>query len=146
MAGNRISSQSGPAGRPNSSKWSSLLACANPIIGTVFLIAERPLSSISCTRVSILVPVAASAFATDSVEGQRARPSQVMRFDLLNVVGSSPDFLARPDGESPARAARRSRAVQIWACVSVDIEAGTEYQKGILSDYGNYSLSASSNF
>jgi hypothetical protein len=52
-----------------------------------------------------------------------------MRFDLLNVVGSSPDFLARPDGESPARAARRSRAVQIWACVNMDIEARTECQE-----------------
>ena len=49
------------------------------------------------------------AFATDSVDGQRGRPSGVMRFDLLNVVGSRPDFLASPDGDSPARAARRSR-------------------------------------
>ena len=40
--------------------------------------------------------MAASALATDSVEGQRARPSGVMRFDLLNVVGSSPERLARP--------------------------------------------------
>ena len=63
----------------------------------------------------MVVPVAASALATDSVEGQRGRPSGVMRFDLLKVVGSRPDFLARPDGESPARAARRSSAVQIWA-------------------------------
>ena len=51
----------------------------------------------------MVVPVAANAFATDSVEGQRVRPSGVMRFDLLKVVGSSPAFLARPDGESPAR-------------------------------------------
>src|SRR5712672_2662076 len=86
--------------------------------GTVFLIAERPVSSINCTNVSMVVPVAPNAFATDSVDGQRARPSRVMRFDLLNVVGSSPDFLAKPDGESLARAARRSRAVQIWLCVS----------------------------
>ena len=48
-----------------------------------------------------MVPVAASDFATDSVEGQRARPSGVMRFDLLKVVGSSPAFLARPDAREP---------------------------------------------
>ena len=63
----------------------------------------------------MVVPVAASALATDSVEGQRVRPLAVTRLDLLKVVGSSPDFLARPDGDSPPSAARRSRAVQIWA-------------------------------
>ena len=57
-------------------------------------------SPISDTKVSTLTPVAASALATDSVEGQRARPSGVMRFDLLKVVGSRPDRLARPDGDS----------------------------------------------
>ncbi len=57
--------------------------------------------------------------ATDSVEGQRGRPSGVMRLDLLKVVGSRPAFLARPDAERPARAARRSRAPQICAWVSI---------------------------
>jgi hypothetical protein len=90
-------------------------ACAEPISGSVFLTADRPASSISCTNASMEVPVAASAFATDWVEGQRVRPSAAMRFDLLNVVGSSPDFLASPDGESPAMPARRSSAVQICA-------------------------------
>src|SRR6266851_1879424 len=52
---------------------------------------------------------------------QRGRPSGVMRLDLLKVVGSSPAFLARPEGESPARAARRSSAVQIWAWVSMGV-------------------------
>src|SRR5262245_37338241 len=66
----------------------------------------------------MLTPVAASALATDSVDGQRDRPSGVTRFDLLKVVGSSPDFFASPDGDRSARAARRSRAVQIWLCVS----------------------------
>src|SRR4051795_210790 len=75
----------------------------------------------SCTNASMLVPVAASDFATDSVDGQRARPSGVMRFDLLKVVGSSPAFLARPDAERPARAASRSRAFQIWAWVSIEV-------------------------
>src|SRR5262249_49575313 len=79
----------------------------------------RAVSSISWTKVSRLVPVAASDFATDSVEGQRARPSGVMRFDLLKVVGSSPAFLARPEGERPARCASRSRAVQTWRWVSM---------------------------
>ena len=64
----------------------TLPACAKPISGRVFLTAERRLSSISCTKVSRVVPVAAKAFATDSVEGQRVRPSGVMRFDLLKVV------------------------------------------------------------
>jgi len=36
-----------------------------------------------------------------------------MRFDLLKVVGSSPARLASADGDSPARAARRSIAFQI---------------------------------
>ena len=38
--------------------------------------------------------MAASDLATDSVEGQRSRPSAVMRLDLLKVVGSSPARLA----------------------------------------------------
>ena len=50
------------------------------------------------------MPVAASDLATDSVEGQRARPSGVTRFDLLKVVGSRPAFLARPEADRPARA------------------------------------------
>src|SRR3954465_15420254 len=62
--------------------------------------------------------VAASALATDSVEGHLSRPSGVMRLDLLNVVGSRPERLASPEGDSPARWASRSRAVQIWSWVS----------------------------
>ncbi len=68
---------------------------------------------ISDTKVSTVMPVASSDFATDSVEGQRGRPSGVMRFDLLKVVGSSPAFLASPEADSPARAASRSTAFQI---------------------------------
>jgi len=56
----------------------------------------------------------------DSVEGQRARPSAVARFDLLNVVGSRPARRASPEGVNPARAARRSMADQTCACVSID--------------------------
>jgi hypothetical protein len=68
---------------------------------------------------STLVPVAASAFATDSVDGQRGRPSGVTRLDLLNVVGSRPAFLASPDGVRPERLARLSIALQIWLWVSM---------------------------
>src|SRR5258708_14115811 len=70
-------------------------------------------------NVSIELPLAASAFASDSVEGQRSRPSAVMRLDLLKVVGSRPERLASPAGDSPARSASRSHAVQIWAWVSL---------------------------
>src|SRR6266550_4808935 len=63
--------------------------------------------------------VAVSALATDSVEGQRSRPSAVMRLDLLKVVGSRPARLASPEGDSPERSASRSSAVQIWPWVSM---------------------------
>jgi hypothetical protein len=63
--------------------------------------------------------VAASALDTDSVDGHRSRPSGVTRLDLLNVVGSRPERLANPEGDSPARSASRSSAVQIWSWVSV---------------------------
>jgi hypothetical protein len=63
--------------------------------------------------------VAASALATDSVEGQRSRPSGVMRLDLLKVVGSRPARLASPEGDRPERSASRSSAVQIWPWVSM---------------------------
>ncbi len=82
-------------------------------------VAPAPAGSISVTKASNGVPVAASALAIDSVEGQRARPCGVMRFDLLKVVGSSPARRASPDADSPARAARRSMADQTCACVSI---------------------------
>src|SRR5450432_3093566 len=63
--------------------------------------------------------VAASALDTDSVDGHRSRPSGVTRLDLLNVVGSRPERLASPEGDSPARSASRSSAVQIWSWVSM---------------------------
>src|SRR5499427_10617105 len=81
--------------------------------------AGRAWSEIRATNWSSVAPVAASDFATDSVEGQRARPSGVMRFDLLNVVGSRPARLASPDAESFDRAASRSMAIQICPCVNM---------------------------
>src|SRR5437868_9520203 len=88
--------------------------------GTETLGGARKLSSISWTKVSILVLVAVSDLATDSVDGQRVRPSGVIRLDLLKVVGSRPARLASPEGDNPARAASRSMAVQICACVSIE--------------------------
>src|SRR5262245_40275559 len=117
-AGNGISSQPFPVGWPFASKWLPYPASANPITGTPWL-GFCALSVISSTNDSIFVPVAASAFEIDSVDGQRARPSAVMRLDRLNVVGSSPALLASPEAERPQRAARRSRAVQICAWVSM---------------------------
>ncbi len=78
----------------------------------------RALSPINCTKLSMELLVAASALATNSVEGQRSRPSGVMRLDLLKVVGSRPARLASPEADSPARSASRSSAVQIWSWVS----------------------------
>src|SRR4029079_323612 len=123
-AGKAISSQPLPTGKPPSSKKPPAPACANPINGT-FCMAALPPSVISVTKVSNLVPVACNDLATDSVDGHRCRPSAVTRLDLLNVVGSRPAFLASPDGDSLARAASRSIAVQIWLWVSMAISAGT---------------------
>src|ERR1700733_3045198 len=73
-------------------------------------VAGPPPELINSTKISTGVPVAVSALAMDSVEGQRARPEAVMRFDLLKVVGSSPARRAKPEADNPARAARRSTA------------------------------------
>src|SRR5215207_3234687 len=118
MPGNAISSQPSPTGKPPSSKKPPAPASASPITGTTCVTAGlEPL--ISLTKSSTVVRVAASDLATDSVEGQRGRPSGVMRLDLLNVVGSRPARLARPEADKPAWAASRSIAVQIWLCVSM---------------------------
>src|SRR6202051_4344111 len=90
----------------------------------------RPLSPISCTKTATLVFVAVRALATDSVEGQRSRPSGVMRLDLLNEVGSRPAALARPEADRPARAASRSRAVHSCACVSIGSLASRDADLG----------------
>ena len=70
-------------------------------------------------------------FASDSVEGQRWRWSEVTRFDLLKVVGSSPARLARPDGEVPARLASASIAPQICAWVSMEVAGGEDIAKPV---------------
>src|SRR5215467_11531248 len=136
MAGNAASSQPLPMGRPASSKWPPVAACAKSISGTPCEIGWAS-CSISWTNVSMLVPVAASDFASDSVEGQRERPCGVVRLDRLKVVGSSPAFLARPDGESPARAARRSIAVQTCECVNIPAVLRMPVP-GCCLDYGPY--------
>src|SRR6185436_9363674 len=91
----------------------------SPISGTAWVEAP-PRSVISDTNVSTVVLVACSDLATDSVEGQRGRPSGVIRFDLLNVVGSSPAALARPEADFPDRAASRSMAFQMSEWVSIE--------------------------
>ena len=50
---------------------------------------------------SRLAPVARSTLATDSVEGQRSRPSGLVRFERLKLVASSPDLRARPEADMP---------------------------------------------
>ena len=73
----------------------------------------------------MLVLVAASDFAIDSVDGQRARPSGVMRFDLLNVVGSRPARLGKAGGGQagargkPVDAPTRSAHASAWWIVTV---------------------------
>ena len=47
-----------------------------------------------------VAPVASMILASDSVDGQRGRPSAERRLDLLKAVESSPALRARPDGES----------------------------------------------
>jgi hypothetical protein len=42
-------------------------------------------------------PVASMILASDSVDGQRGRPSADRRLDLLKAVESSPARRARPD-------------------------------------------------
>src|SRR5580704_3916539 len=71
------------------------------------------------TKASSDVAVAASALLIDSVDGQRARPAAVMRFDLLKVVGSRPDALARPEADNLLSFANSSIADQTCACVSI---------------------------
>src|ERR1700694_5332697 len=105
MAGNAACSQPLPTGIPASSK-APLFSAGFPVgekpMSGKACVMVRPLSPISCTQTSTLVLVATSALATDSVEGQRSRPSGVMRLDLLNEVGSRPAALARPEAERPA--------------------------------------------
>src|SRR5580704_2587741 len=142
MSGNANWSQALPTGIPESSKAPLLSAGfairVKPMSGRAWA-TMWPLSPISCTKISTLVLVAVRALATDSVDGQRSRPSGVMRLDLLNEVGSSPAALARPEGDRPARAASRSRAVHSCACVSIDVLAAGG--AGGLYSARNYSLS-----
>src|SRR5712664_300354 len=84
--------------------------------------------------------VAASALATDSVEGHRSWPSEVMRLDLLKVVGSRPARLASPEGDSPERSASRSSAVQIWPWVSMRGVFGCLAMGRLCQNLRNYSL------
>src|SRR5258708_39034484 len=103
MEGGATSSQPLPVGKPPSSKWPPLAACAKPSSGTDCTV--RAVSPISCTKGSMELLVAASALDTDSVEGHRSRPSGVTRFDLLKEVGSRPQSLGRRDADGPSSTA-----------------------------------------
>ena len=77
--------------------------------GTDVLAGARPLSSISCTKMSMLVLVAASDFATDSVEGQRGRPSGLYASGLAKKAGLDPTTFNKskritPEGRDRLRA------------------------------------------
>src|SRR5690606_39449567 len=71
--------------------------------------ARRP----SPRKVAMSVCIACRILAMLSVEGQRGRPSDATRLDLLNVVGSSPALRARPEAVRWLRSARRSIAAQM---------------------------------
>ena len=62
--------------------------------------AEPLRPSTSTVNSSNEAPVASMILARDSVEGQRGRPSEERRFDLLKAVESRPARLARPEAES----------------------------------------------
>src|SRR5204863_389210 len=76
--------------------------------------------------------------ASDSVDGQRSRPSAVTRFDLLKVVGSRPARRASPEGDSPARSASRSSAAQTWPWVSIRGVFGCLAMRKSGAGSGNY--------
>jgi len=62
---------------------------------------EAGAGSTSCTKSARLAPVAWRTFEIDSVDGQRSRPSGLVRFDLLKLVASRPALRARPDAVMP---------------------------------------------
>src|ERR1700692_3464775 len=139
MEGGATSSQPSPSGTPPSSKVPLAAACAKPSSGTDCTV--RALSPINCTNESMELLAAASALETDSVEGQRSRPSGVIRLDLLKVVGSRPERLASPEGDNPPRSASRSSAVQIWSWVSVFWAFGCLVMVSARACFRNYCLS-----
>ncbi len=60
---------------------------------TVFYLSNNAKNSL------MLQFVTAKTLEMLSVDGQRGLPSALMRLLLLNVVGSSPAFFAKPEGE-----------------------------------------------
>src|SRR3984885_2951591 len=89
-----------------------------PIRGTMRALIVL-LSATRATKSSRPEPVADNTLARLSVEGQRSFPLAVPRLLLLKVVGSRPASLARPEGDMPCRAARASKARQIWEWVNI---------------------------
>ena len=77
-----------------------------------------------CTKLEKLSPVTVRILATDSVEGQRGRPSRVMRLLGLKAVGSRPARRAKPDADRPCLAASRSIPRHTSACCSMGTRPG----------------------
>ena len=117
--GQATSSQPLPAGKPLSSKWPLLPACAKPSSGTDCTV--RAVSPINCTKVSMELLVAASALATEfrrraSVRGRRG---DALGF-VEGAVGSRPARLASsPQADSPEALGKPIQRGQIWPWVSM---------------------------
>ncbi len=88
-----------------------------------------PGAPVSCTKLEKLSPVTVRILATDSVEGQRGRPSRVMRLLGLKAVGSRPARRAKPEAERPCLAANRSIPRHTSACCNM----GTSPARALLS-------------
>jgi hypothetical protein len=71
-----------------------------PINGMVVFMPPTP-GSTRRMNSSRLAPVAFRILATDSVDGQRSRPSGLVRLERLKLVASRPDLRARPDADKP---------------------------------------------
>ena len=99
---------------PSSVKSRPEPACVMPMSGIVVR-AGPSRGSTSSRNSSRLAPVAARILATDSVDGQRSRPSGLTRFERLKLVASRPAFRARPEAERLYRWAKRSMAAQTRA-------------------------------
>jgi hypothetical protein len=68
-------------------------------------------------------PVASMILASDSVDGQRGRPSAANLLDLLNVVESRPARLASPEAERSCCAASASIAAhtRLWESMALPL-------------------------
>lgn len=79
----------------------------------------RPTSGVSINLVKscIFAPVDDKIFEILLVDGHLGCPSLDQRLLLLNVVGSKPLHLARPEQDMPCSVAKRSMARHTSSCV-----------------------------